>query len=64
MRTDDHPARSACNLGPTGKLLRRALPTIHAPDRFRTELRRLLIDAPLFERDPLARRVLPPDRRV
>jgi hypothetical protein len=64
MRSNDHPSRSACNLGPTGKLLRRALPTIHAPDRFRAELRRLLIDAPLFERDALAGRMLPPDRRV
>lgn len=32
------------NLGPTGTLLRRALPAVSAPERFRTELLRRLVE--------------------
>lgn len=42
--THDQPAQDACKLGPTGKLLRRALPPVHAPADFRADLLRRLVD--------------------
>lgn len=40
FKTDQPPAS---NLGPTGQLLRRALPAVCAPERFRTDLLRRLV---------------------
>jgi hypothetical protein len=42
--SQDQPAQDICKLGPTGKLLRRALPPVHAPASFRAELLRRLVD--------------------
>jgi hypothetical protein len=42
--SQDQPTQDICKLGPTGKLLRRALPPVHAPAGFRAELLRRLVD--------------------
>jgi hypothetical protein len=44
--THDQPAQDACKLGPTGRLLRRALPPVHAPADFRADLLRRLVNDP------------------
>jgi len=52
----DQPTQDACKLGPTGKLLRRALPPLHAPADFRADLlRRLVADAPSAATQPRPR---------